>query len=65
MIIANMRRLSGQDVIEHGDFFCIGNNPFLYACVLSVGTTVEDVIGDNPEFEDIFKFYRPIQEAGE
>jgi hypothetical protein len=63
MIIANMRQLSGLEVIEHGDFFCIGNNPFLYACVLSVGSTVEDAIV--PEMADVFKFYRPTQEAGE
>jgi hypothetical protein len=65
MIIANMRQLSGLEVIEHGDFFCIGSDPFLFACVLLVGVTIEDAIGDNPEFEGVFKFYRPIQEAGE
>jgi hypothetical protein len=65
MIIANMRQLSGRDVIEHGDFFAICEDPFLYACVLSVGSTVEDAIGCNPEMADVFKFYRPIQEVGE
>jgi hypothetical protein len=65
MIIANMRQLSGLEVIEHGDFFCIGNDQFLYACVLSVGSAVEDAIGCNPEMADVLKFYRPTQEAGE
>jgi len=65
MIIANMRQLSGVDVIKNGDFFTICQDSFLYACVLSIGMTVEDVIGDNPELEDVFRFYRPIKEVGE
>ena len=65
MRIANMRQLSGVDVIEKGDFFAICEDPFLYACVLSVGSTVEDAIGCNPEMADVFKFYRPVKEVGE
>jgi hypothetical protein len=65
MKITNMRQLSGLDVIEKGDFFVIGKDSFLYACVLLIGTTVEDAIGDNPEFQGVFKFYRPVKEVGE
>ena len=65
MIIANMRQLSGLEVIEHGDFKQCAGDPIFCAACDSIGSTVQNAFNRHKEAGALVLFYRPIQEAGE